>query len=407
MPLRPLLLALGICLVAVAASGCRKTVKQTELRLDNGLRIALFATPYGHTASVVVLNDVGEDHDPPGRSGMTRLIARLLSEGRAEVRTSVGADYTMRAVEVPIGRLPDEIDVAARLMSRDTVTEKEFAPARAGLLTEIAARDERDGRAAAMTRAAEALAPSRGGGMRGGIAKEVEAITREEAEAFRRTSFGAATTRLLVAGPVDATETAKRLRDRFATVLTGRAPAVRPEGGARVTGTLVMGDAPSAVALAVPVPPAKDPLYPAFLVLAERVVGRGDGKRWWQGDFEPLARPDVLFVTAPLPAGEPPEAAAARLRAEVNAAVAAPLASDEIGRARERFGARLGMTTTTERWVAAPAEMLFAAGRRAQLGIDGAALAQATEKITSTEVTAAAQLFDAKRSAAVIAGGKL
>ena len=138
---------------------------------------------------------------------------------------------------------------------------------------------ERDPRSSAMNRAAEALRPSRGGGLRGGVAKEIEAMTLAEVDAFRRAHYGGATARLIVAGHFDVDEVSKRIKGGLATLPAGKAPEPRAPAASRVTGTLVMGDAPSAMALAVPVPEPKDPLYPAFLVLAARLAGPGEVPR--------------------------------------------------------------------------------------------------------------------------------
>ena len=94
-----------------------------------------------------------------GRSGRTLAPA---------VATRSGDDYTMYASEVPGGRIIEEIDdVASRLAGRP-VAEAEMNHARKQVLDEIAYRQGRDAGATAMTRAGEALRPSRGGGMRGG-----------------------------------------------------------------------------------------------------------------------------------------------------------------------------------------------------------------------------------------------
>jgi predicted Zn-dependent peptidase len=227
-------------------------------------------------------------------------------------------------------------------------------------------------------------------------------------ETLRVAHYGAATARLVVAGRFDVDEVSKRIKDGLGKWPAGKTPEPRAPAGARVTGTLVMGDAPSAMALAIPVPEPKDSLYPAFLVLAARLAVPDDPLRVWRVDFAPLARPDILFVTAPLPQARQAEAAAARIRAEVNAIVTVPLAPGESDRALQMFGVQLGMTPLDAKTcAAAPYEAAFAAGRRAQLGIDGTALAQATHSITPDQVAAAALLFDNKNSAAVIAGGKL
>ena len=88
------------------------------------------------------------------------------------------------------------------------------------------------------------------------------------------------------------------------------------------------------------------------------------------------------------------------MRAEVAAIVGAPLAADEPARALARFGAQLGIAPS-----AAPRETAFAAGRLLQLGVDAKALERAVGAVTQDQLTAAARLFDAKSSTAVIAGG--
>ena len=228
------------------------------------------------------------------------------------------------------------------------------------------------------------MRPSRGGGLRGGIASQIEAMTLDEVEAFRLAHYGGLTARLIVAGHFDLEEATKRIRRAFADVPGGKPPQPRAPSGSSVTGTLVMGDAPQAMALAVPPPDPRDALYPAFLVLAARLAEPGGAVRAWKADFAPLARPDVLFVTSPIPAGQPAEPAAAAMRAAVSSLVKAPLADDEAERAIARYGGLLGMTPlSAEACAAEPFETAFAAGRRAQLGVDGAALAQAARALTA------------------------
>jgi hypothetical protein len=405
--------------------GCKKKPPEhAAFRLDNGLRVDLFATKTGDNAALALLFDVGADHDPPGQSGMAHLVERLfatcgVSDKPARTReqldqrygqgflSATGADFTLYAVEVPGGRITEEIDEAGLRMSRLSVTENDLTRERTRLLKEVAAMQERDAVTAAMNRAAESLRPSRGGGMRGGVAAEIAKLKLSEVEAFRQEHYGGATARLLITGHFDVDEISKRIRAAFSPALAGKPPAARPPAGARVTGTLVMSEAPTAMALAVPVPEPKDPLYAPFLALAARVTRGDNAAQTWRADFAPLARPDILFVTAPLPPGQPPEEAAAKIRAAVNGVVSAPLAADEGAHTIEKFGELLGMTELPAKTVAAgPFESAFAAGRRAQLGIDGPALAKAAHALTADQIAAAAKLFDVASSTAVLMGVK-
>jgi hypothetical protein len=117
----------------------------------------------------------------------------------------------------------------------------------------------------------------------------------------------------------------------------------------------------------------------------------------------------VLLIAAPIPAAEAQaaEAFATRMRAEVTATVTAPLAGDEAERVLAKYGGPLGITpATADAVAAAPFEAAFAVGRRAQLGIDGAALGAAAKAITPEALAAAAKLFDAQNATAVVTGGK-
>ncbi len=416
-----------VCLFALCvAAGCRKKPNEAHFRLDNGLRVDLLGTSSGDKVALVVLFDIGADHDPAGRSGTAHLVEHLFAtSGGAEKQarpiekaterygqgfhTRTGTDYTLYGVEVSPDRILEEIDDASFRMSRLEPTQADLDRERRRLLDEIATARQRDPVVAAMTRAAESLRPTRGGGLRGGVPAEIEKLTLSEVEAFRRAHYGAPTARLIIAGHFDVEAIAKQVKASFAIAPAGKMPPAREPAASRVTGTMVMGDAPNAVALAVPIPEPKDPLYLPFLVLAERVVGPGDGKRAWKGDFAPLACPDTLLIAAPIPPGQAAqaEAFAAHMRTEVTAAVTAPPAGDEGERALEKYGGLLGLgPPRADAIAAAPFEAAFAAGRRAQLAIDGAALAQAAKSITPEQLTAAAKLFDTQNSTAVVTGGK-
>jgi zinc protease len=419
-----LLSFVALALVSLVA-GCRgKPLTEDSFRLENGLQVELTATSRGEEAALVLLFRVGADHDPPEHSGMAHLVDHLfltsgvtgkpartveqLAERYGEKwRTQTGADFTMVSVVVPAERLVEEIDELALRMSRLELTEADLARERPRLLGKVASMREKDATAAAINHAAEAIRPSRGEGWRGGIAAEIAAIKLAELEAFRRAHYAGKTARLLVAGRFDVKAARTRIEASFSKVPTGDVPKPRTDAVSRVTGTLVMGDAPSSMALAVPVPDVKDPLYPAFLVLAARLTNPSQASRSWKADFEPLDRPDVLFVTEPLAAGAPPEAAAARLRQEVSAIVEAPLAAGEAAQALETLERFLGAKPLQAAAVAGdPHATAVARGRRADLGLDGKAVAKAIEALADEQLTKAATLFDTQNSAAVIAAAR-
>lgn len=389
-----------------------ETLAEQPSKLQNGLQVDLVAGPCGDSAALVVLVHSGIDHDPPGRSGMAQLAARVLATsgagGRAERAVEAGGDYTLYSVVVPGDRLIDELDEVAAWMSQATPTEADLGRERARMLEELAKLQGADAALTAVSLAEEAMRPTRGNGKRRGIAAEVEAITLEELQAFWQAHFSPGNARITVAGRFDAEKVRARIEATFAQLPAGTPPAQREAASATVKGTLVMGDAPTAVAVAVPAPETSDPLYAPFLVLAARLMEKPSEVRTWEASYDPLRRPELLFITGPVGQAEQPEPAAARIRAEVAAILARPPAPDEIAKARERFRLFLEPKLLDPALCAKDARAFaIARARRAQLKLEAAPLAQALDATTKTQLDEAAELFDAKHSAAVIAGGAI
>ena len=413
------LLAVAALLAAAAlwrwgkSSGASRaeTLAERSSKLQNGLAIDLVTGPCGDAAALVVHLAVGIDHDPPGRSGMAHLAARVLATsapaGRAARTVETGSDYTLYSVVVPADRLPDELSDVAAWMSKVTPTEADLARERPKLLEELAKLSGADAPATAVHLAEESVRPARGEGTRGGIPSEVEAITLPELVAFWQAHFKPGNARITVAGRFDAEKVRARIETAFGPLPAGTPPVTRPPSPASVRGTLVMGSAPTAVAVAVPAPALSDPLYPPFLVLAGRLMEKTSPARTWEAGYDPILRPDLLFVTGPVGPAEQPEPGAARIRAEVAAVLARPLTPADVAAARERF--RLFLDPTLDPALCAKDARAFAVARtrRAQMQLEGAAILQALQATTKEQLEAAAGLFDPKLTAGVIAGGAI
>lgn len=376
--------------VAIALPACKKAkparLHEDSFQLGNGLEVDLVSGPCGDGADVALVFAVGADHDPPGRSGLVEVVARAAGRG-----LTAAADHTALALPASGDRLADELDGVAAWLARPEPGPIDAA--RTEALAALARRRGGDALETARTFAAESVHPSAGGGWRGGVAGELAAVEPAEAAAFWQAHLRPGVARLVVVGRFDPEVIGARIEASFTPIAAGTAPPPRAPADATVTGVLVMGPAPAAVALAVPAPPPSSPSYAAFLVLAARLP---------DADYDPIARPDVLLVTAPIAPGAPAEARAAALRDEVAAIVARPLTPADVTAARTRFAAFLGAPAAcrTDRRAFA-----LARARRAQLGVDGAALDQALGAVTAAQLAEAAARFDGKHSAAVIAGG--
>lgn len=413
------LLALAATLGPAASCKCSgggekgrvETLTERPFTLQNGLDVDLVAGPCGDPAAIVVLVTTGIDHDPPGRSGMAHLAGRVLATsgaaGRAERAVETGNDYTLYSVVVAGDRLLDELGEVAAWMQA-APTEADLGRERARVLEELAKLQGADASLTAMSYAEEAVQPTRGNGKRRGVAAEVEAITLAELQAFWQAHFKPGNARISVAGRFDEEKVRARIEAAFAPLPAGTPPVPREAADATVKGTLVMGSAPTAVAVAVPAPATSDPLYPPFLVLAGRLMDSPAQDRTWEASYDPIKRPELLFITGPVGQAEQPEPAAQRIRAEAAAILARPPAPDDTAKARERFRLFLEPNLLDPALCAKDARAFAVArARRAQLKIEAAPLAQALDTITKQQLDEAAELFDLKHTAAVIAGGPI
>lgn len=385
---------------------------EKAFRLENGLQVEIVDGPCGDAVGVAVLVNAGVDHDPVGRSGMARLAGRLLAatpEGKAARGVEVGTEYTVYAITTSAEKLDGEIDEVAAWMSKAAPAEADFTRERDAMLAEIDRLSGNDAAGTALRLAEEAVQPTRGNGRRAGVAAEVKAITAEELAAFWKAAYSPGNARIVVAGKVDAEKVKAKISAALGALPGGTPPAVaRDPGDTTVKGTLVMGAAPSAIAWAVPAPGLKDPLFAPFLVLASRLVDAPAEGRTWAVTYDPIRRPEVLLITQPVGATEQPEPSAQRMRKEATALVGAPLGADDVARAKERFRLFVEPALTDPALCSKDARSFaIARARRAQLALDAAAMTQALEGVTKGQLDEAAKAFEAKQSAAVIAGGAL
>ncbi|MCC6525908.1 MAG: insulinase family protein [Polyangiaceae bacterium] len=385
---------------------------ERSFRLQNGLAVELVAGPCGEAAAVAVLLTVGTDHDPPGRSGMVHLVERLLATsagaGRAERTVVSGSDHILYSLGTESDRLGDELDDVAAWMSVAIPTEGDFERVRAQLVGEVGALAGRDAPATALVLAEEAAQPSPGDGRRRGIAAELQAITFRELQSFWLAHLRPGNARIASAGRFDADRLRAHIENAFGSLPGGAPPIARPPADATVRGTLVMGESPTAVAMAVPAPPRDGPLYPPFLVLAARLLNAPAQGRTWQAQYDPMERPELLSITGLVGQAEQPEPAAARIRADVAALLARPLGTEEPVKTRQRFRLLVEPELLDPGLCAEdPRAFALAKVRRAQLQLASPALAQALDATKAADLVEAAKLFDAKHTATVIAGGAI
>lgn len=390
----------------------KETLVAESFKLPNGLTTEILAGPCGETVAIAVLFRVGADHDPPGQSGMVHLIERVFSAslepGRTQRIVQSGSDYFLYSVVTPVERLSAELEGIAARMSRVGFVQRDFETGRKQVLDNLIQRAGGDASLTAITYAAESIQPSRGGGRRGGIASEVEPLDLARVNAFWRASFTPRNAQIVIVGHVDREKLRATIQKAFGPLSPGKPPALRPPGESTVIGTLVIGEAPTSVGMAVPAPPPSDRLYPAFLVLAARLMREASAARTWSAKYEPVELAETLLVNGNVQPGEGAEPAAQRIRADVMKIVERPLTPADIAGARERFGLFLGLGDADPTTCSSdPRGLAIALARRAQLGVEKRQLARALEASNPQQLAEASALFGARRATAVIAGGAI
>jgi zinc protease len=382
---------------------------QKRFRVNDGLEVELVSGNCGDQAAIVTLFDVGVEHDPAGRSGMAYLIRELLSAptdaGRPAPTVAVGSDYTLSSVLVPRADIERELGVVAERMKTPIVDQAALARARAKVLADAKQRRGGDPILTAMAHAAESASASRAQGYFGGIPSEIESIQLADVEAYLREHYQPGNAQITIAGQFDEKKIQARTLQLFGPLPSGTRPSLRPPSGSSVRGTLVMGNAPKAIAIGAPAPLPKDHTYPAYLVLATRLL---DGPFAAQVKYEPLARPEILFVLHTLTAGESPEPTAEKLKSDVVAHLSAPLGPRDIEATKARFAALLGFLSSDPALCKKnPRELAVARARGAELGLDPGAVERAIDELTEEQLGQAREAFAPARTSAVIAGGEL
>lgn len=385
-----------------------ETLAEQSFDLQNGLHIELLSGNCGESAALVVLLKSGLDHDPPGRSGMSHLVERLLASSGKDRSVLAGTDYTLYSVVATGDRLGEEIDAIAALMSKAPPTEADFNRERMNVLQDIGKLQGDDAARTAFSMAEESLQPSRGEGKRRGIVANVEAITYSELLSHWETNIKPSNARIVVTGRFDAAAIRTRMESAFGSIAAGKAPTLRDPSASSVRGTLVMGNAPTAVAIAVPAPAITDPGYASFLVLASRLMEKTTEARTWTATYDPLLRPEILYITGPVGPAEQPEPSAGRMRKEVQTILDRPFDPADLAKTRETFQSFFEHHSVDPALCARDARSLaIARVRGQQMQLDVAPIAKSLVDTTKESLAEAAKAFDTQHSAAVIAGGSM
>lgn len=406
-------------------------VQAEPLRLENGLTVILRPLPGATQAAVVVLFNVGGDHDPEGRSGLAHLLEHVyvtaaagptparraedLFRGGEVHNGQTGAGYTVMMSLVPKEKLAGELRDAAARLGDLRISDADLERERPRLLEETANMYGRIPALAAHNLAGERIRPAPRGGRAGGRRDHVARLTAGALRQRWRTLYKPRNALLSVAGDFDPAKLTPRIERLFGALPSGdpapepaRPPEARPGPGLERIG-LPAGAAGSgslvAVGFAAPAP--ADPRYAPFLAVMARLfvesrkLGVKDNTPLM---FAPLDHPERVTLSTRVRPGETPDAARSRIEALIGDAAGRPLAPGEIPRTVQSFSAFFW----TERVPAAalagnPYLAAFAPARRLQMGMDAAGLRKRLGATTDADLRRLSETILApERRAAVL-----
>ncbi len=405
------------------------TAATQQFRLDNGLAVRIRPIQGAGNVALLVLYNVGSDHDPAGRSGLAHLVEHLYvtsTAGDAPARTAeaffrsypsgcnaqTGDRYTVIATVFPKAELDRELTEAAARMVDLRITAEELQREKQRLRDEVANMFGRIPSLGAMNTARELIRPTPREGRKGGLPDHVNAITLDEVRARWRRYYKPRNAILVLAGAVDGAAR-QVVTAHFAGLAPGEEVPKPGEPGPSKAGTVreeafqtPQPQAEPVAFLAYAAPEPASELYAPFLVLVARLWAASAGPG---GDrtgrpslhFPLLEDPAVLGVSATAKPGETAARAIARLDSFVADTVAAPLRDDERASARAMFAFFLGTDDIPESALARnPYAAALSVARREQLRIDPLKLRRALDTVTDRDVRrAAGEIFNPARRA--------
>lgn len=417
-------------LAATAASADSGSVTRTKL--ENGLRVILRPIKKAPQVAVVVVYDIGSDHDPPGRSGLAHLTEHLYITGATPVTPARTADdffrhysgqcnaqtgdrYTVFAGVVNRDGLQQELMDAAARMGELQVDTTALERERGRLAAEVANMFGGMPRLAAQNLAREVLRPTPAGGRRGGRPEALRTLGAKELGERLGQYYRPGNAILVVAGGFDVEEVRTIIAREFGPIPRGEAlpkPAERklnrPATTQSVEVDAVDGSTESVACLAFAAPAPASEAYPAFLMLMSAVLNEfgmgGMLSLGAQAVYAPIDDPNVVCIVVPLKEGASTEKVIRGVRRRLKKACDGAASLPNSKAAREVFGMIWGIGAPSLIGMRGnPYGLAFSLARREQLGVDAKTLDRALDEVTPEQMNAVArEVFGPDREVDVV-----
>ncbi len=426
---------LAVVLVATATAQAQSAIEKYEL--DNGLTVILRSTDGAGSVACVTLFDIGDEHDPPDRSGLGHFVEHVYVTAEAgetpastadawmmrydrQCNAQTGRDYTVVATVFPPADLEAELAEAAARMGYLRVLEKDVARERPRMIQELANMHGGIPTLAVTNVAGDRAAPLPNGGRKGGRIEQVERVTLDEIVAHHRDYYKPSNATLVLVGGFDTTKARRLIEEHYGglppgepVTAPGPAPAPRPELVSIASERPPFGEWPQRIAtigFRAPAPDNAD--FAPYLILTGRVFrasqpaileARRTGSLVMPIMFVPLDRPELVFFSSEVADDQTDEQAIAALRGRVRGQMKLDEPPNPI-LLYQSFGAFLGLMELPAMSVATnPYGVAFSMGRLHQRGIDPTVLRRQVEAVTVEDLNRCADtVFGVEQGAEVV-----
>lgn len=319
-----------------------------RLVLENGLRCVFRPVAGADRVALLVLFDVGESHDPVGKSGLSHLAEHLYVSAAAgdvspqtaeeffaryqgQANAQTGLDYTVIAAEFERSRLREEIHEAAQRMGSLRVVPADLERELPRLEEELANMYGGLPHLALKNGARAAAVPLPPGARRGGVIEHVEGLGVEFVAGWLQQYYRPPHVQLVVVGGFDLDRATEWVEQEFASIPAAGPLPERHAAGAPSTNHrhVLAKDPVCAATMAIAVPAADSADYPAFLCWLARLQratmgGNTPGDPYARLQYSPLDDPSVLYFTSKAAVGSTEEQLRAQLQREFGALLDRP-----------------------------------------------------------------------------------
>ncbi len=417
--------ALILCvLILVGCPGPTKT-GEVQFQLTNGLSVILRHIDGADKVALITLFDIGEDQDPPGKSGMGHLIEHLYvtaAAGDLSPRSiqafmaaypmgwnaQTGRNYTVVAAVFPKKRLKTELTEAAARLGDLKPQQSDLRREIPRMNFELENMYERIPMLAAQNQAVKLRVPHRPGSRKGGFIEQIKTIELAQIKNRLKDYYKPVNATLIIAGDIDVDKDMAMVIKTFTKIAPGRKIASAHYRSEVPQSSISLWPSQSLsrqghVALAVAAPQVNDKLFPAFLILAARLQMNSQAlkppKQFFPVVYAVLDRPETLLVHLPVGAGQKAAAVEKKLCRFVADTLAPPLSSADKTITRQLYGFALGLQKYPDHVLAKNVYgVALATGRRKQLRVDPELLAEKLAAVTQQDLALAAKKYFAPES---------